>query len=168
MKKDIVLILLIILFCREMKAQSIETVSLPIYMVSSTELMEVLDSIIAMNCFQRDSGMSGVYTLNVLDSAATVFTVSECYVSQNSDSQDTMLKIPGTLGVYYIIQYKSSIIMVWGRSILKKGVSYSGKGREVAIIYYPDNDYNYNTDDDIFPCTIIVHNNGEKYHLHRF
>ena len=156
MKKAVILIVTM-LFCMNTKAHQADTISIPIYVVSSTELGEVLDSCINMNCFQREKGSTGVYLLNVLDTAASVFTISECYVLQND-----ILKYSKTLSVHFIIQYKSSIFMVSGRAILKDGVRPYGDKMKVMTINHL---LEAATDDTSFPCTGIVNRINNKYYF---
>ena len=153
--KKVVVVIVTMLFCITTKAQQTDTISIPIHVVSSTGLGEVLDSCINMNCFQKGNGSTGVYLLNVLNTAASVFTINECYVLQND-----ILKLSKTLSVYYIIQYKSSIFLVSGRAILKDGVRPYGDMMKVITI---DHQLEVGTDDTFFPCTAIVNRINGKY-----
>ena len=155
--KKVVIIIVAILFCMNTKAQLTDTISIPIYVVTSAGLGEVLDSSLNMNCFQMENGSTGVYLLNVLDTAATVFTISECYVLQND-----ILKLSKTLSVHFIIQYKSSIFMVSGRAILKDGVRPYGDKMKVMTI---NHQLEAVTDDTFFPCTAIVNRINSKYYF---
>jgi len=156
MRKPIIL-MAFMLFCINTRAEVVDTAYVPIYTVSSTNMGNVLDSCIALNCFQKDSGSIGVYFLNVLDTGASIFTLSECYVLQGD-----ILHVPESLSLHFILQYRNSLFMASGRALLKKGVCQSGEKMEVLI---EKTQSNHSTDDTFFPCTIIVNNNGEKYYI---
>lgn len=159
MKKTIIQIMFMLL-CVATRAQSMDTAMVPIYSVSSTGIGNVLDSCISLNCFQKDSGTIGIYLLNVLDTAASVFTISECYVLQG----DT-LHVPESLSLHFVLQYRNSLFMVSGRALLKKGVCQNGEKMKVLIENSPSN---HSTDDTFFPCTIIVNNFGESYYIRKY
>lgn len=159
MRKTIIQIMFMLL-CVATRAQSIDTTMVPIYSVSSTGMGYVLDSCITLNCFQKDSGTIGIYLLNVLDTAASVFTISECYVLQGD-----ILHIPESLPLHFVLQYRNSFFMVSGRALLKKGVCQNGEKMKVLIEKSPSN---HSTDDTFFPCTIIVNNIGERYYIRKY
>lgn len=159
MKKTIIQIAFL-LFSVTIRAQNADTVLIHIYTVSSSSISNVLDSCIALNCFQKDSGSIGIYHLNVLDTAASVFTISECYVLQS----DT-LRIPKSLSLHYVLQYRNSIFMVTGRSLLKEGVCENGG--EMGGLIYNSSD-NHTTDDTFFPCAIIVNRIDNRYYIRKY
>ena len=159
MKKTIIQIMFMLL-CVVTRAQTADTAMVPIYTVSSTGMGDVLDSCIALNCFQKDSGSIGIYLLNVLDTAASIFTISECYVLQGG-----ILHVPEPLSLHFVLQYRNSIFMVSGRALLRKGVCQNGEKMEVLIEKSPSN---HSTDDTFFPCAIIVNNINDGYFIREY
>ena len=147
-----------ILFCINARAQMIDTISVPIFSVSSPKLREVLDSCIGMNCFQKDSLTTGVYIINVLDTAASVFTISECFFLHWQ--QKDFLHIPNTISLHYVICYRNSLFMVSGRSLLKKDICQEKEKMNVLMMEYRDDN---GIDDASFPCAIIVNLIGDNY-----
>ena len=159
MRKTIIQIFFVLL-CVATKAQTADTVEVPLYTVSSTSMGDVLDSCIALNCFQKDSESIGVYLLNILDTAASVFTISECYVLQGS-----ILHVPKSLSLHFVLQYRNSLFMVSGRALLKKGVCQNGEKMEVLIENFPSS---HSTDDAFSPCAIIVNTIDDRYHIREY
>ena len=159
MRKTIILIAFL-LFCINTRAQVIDTAYVSIYTVSSTTMGNVLDSCIALNCFQKDSESIGVYFLNVLDTGASVLSISECYVLQGD-----ILQVPESLSLHFVLQYRNSLFLVSGRTLLKKGVCQNGEKMEVLI---ENSTSNHSTDDTFFPCTIIVNIIGERYYIRKY
>lgn len=159
MRKTIIQIMFMLL-CVATRAQSIDTAMVPLYSVSSTGMGNVLDSCITLNCFKKDSGAIGIYLLNVLDTAASVFTISECYILQGD-----ILHVPESLPLHFVLQYRNSLFMVSGRALLKKDVCQNGEKKKVLIEKSP---INHSTDDTFFPCTIIVNNIGERYYIRKY
>lgn len=155
--KKILIVILVILFNTNTKAQTLNMMSFPIYEVSSNELKGVFDYCIDMNCFQRDSGSVGVYLLNVLDTAGNVFTISECYFLQ-----DDLLQIPSTLVLHFVIQYNKMLFLVSGRSKPTSGVRNTG---EIINVNIKDINNNAYIDDSLFPCAIIVNYIDGKYYI---
>jgi hypothetical protein len=156
--KKIVALIVAVLFCMNIKAQ--DTLSIPIYEVSSAGLGEVLDSCISMNCFQRGSGSTGVYSLYVLDTATSVFSIHECYVLQ-----DDILRIHSSLSVYFIVQYRNAIFMVTGRALLKDGVRPTGEKMKVMV---RNDQLEPALDDTFFPCSFIVYHIDNKYYFQKY
>ncbi len=158
--KKILIVILVILFNTNTKAQTINMMSFPIYEVSSNELKGVFDNCIDMNCFQRDSGLVGVYLLNVLDTAGNVFTISECYILQNIP-----LQIPSTLSLHFVIQYNNMLFLVSGRSIPTNGIINTG---EIINVIIKDTYDDAIIDDSFFPCAIIVNNIDGEYYIRKY